>query len=93
MINNDNIIEGAEISKYADIADIKMIMFDYIYVKAVRNQINHASSTENLSEVHKEVMKENKYELPEFSSDAIKDQINRSIKRITEAAKKCKKIS
>ena len=33
------------------------MLYSYAYVKAVRNQSNHASAEENLSDEHKELLK------------------------------------
>lgn len=46
-------IDSSDFTAGIPVEDIKRIMLDYIYAKATRNQINHASEEENLTEDQK----------------------------------------
>ena len=58
---------------------IKKIMLDYIYVKAIRNQINHASSDENLKEHQKEDFTKQGYTVDNVTPDSIRKDLLKAI--------------
>lgn len=78
--------EGVTINKKTNINALRSILFDYIYVKSVRNQINHASDEENLNEQQKKKLEERGYNVGEFTTRVISDIIKNSVERIESAA-------
>ncbi len=78
--------EGVTINKKTDINVLRSILFDYIYVKSVRNQINHASDEENLNEQQKKKLEDRGYNVGEFTTRVISDIIKNSVERIESAA-------
>ncbi|MGN0691687.1 MAG: TM1812 family CRISPR-associated protein [Oscillospiraceae bacterium] len=62
-ITYQSIIPGAAINERADIRYIRRIMLDYIYVKSVRNRINHASSDENLNSEQRKIFEAKGYRM------------------------------
>lgn len=78
--------EGVTINKKTNINALRGILFDYIYVKSVRNQINHASDEENLNEQQKKKLEERGYNVGEFTTRVISDIIKNSVERIESAA-------
>ena len=78
--------EGVTINKQTNINALRGILFDYIYVKSVRNQINHASDEENLNEQQKKKLEERGYNVGEFTTRVISDIIKNSVERIESAA-------
>lgn len=62
----ENIMSGAILPEYCwNCSSIQLasIYYGYIYVKAFRNQINHASSDENLTEKQKEFLQDQGYSM------------------------------
>ncbi len=88
-LTRDNIVSGAEINGKLTAEEIRGILFDYIYVKALRNQINHASDEENLTEEQTNQLIEKGY-IMERSIKAVTDNISNSIIRIRKLANKTK---
>lgn len=78
--------EGVTINKKTNINSLRGILFDYIYVKSVRNQINHASDEENLNEQQKKKLEDRGYNVGEFTTRVISDIIKNSVERIESAA-------
>lgn len=78
--------EGLTINKKTNINALRGILFDYIYVKSVRNQINHASDEENLNEQQKKKLEDRGYNVGEFTTRVISDIIKNSVERIESAA-------
>lgn len=78
--------EGVTINKKTNINALRSILFDYIYVKSVRNQINHASDEENLNEQQKKKLEDRGYNVGEFTTRVISDIIKNSVERIESAA-------
>ena len=78
--------EGVTINEKTDINVLQSILFDYIYVKSVRNHINHASDEENLNEQQKKKLEERDYNVGEFTTRVISDIIKNSVERIESAA-------
>ena len=78
--------EGVTINKQTNINALRGILFDYIYVKSVRNQINHASDEENLNEQQKKKLEDRGYNVGEFTTRVISDIIKNSVERIESAA-------
>lgn len=78
--------EGVTINKKTNINALRSILFDYIYVKSVRNQINHASDEENLNDQQKKKLEERGYNVGEFTTRVISDIIKNSVERIESAA-------
>ena len=78
--------EGVTINKKTNIKALRGILFDYIYVKSVRNQINHASDEENLNEQQKKKLEDRGYNVGEFTTRVISDIIKNSVERIESAA-------
>ena len=57
------------------------ILFDAIYFKAIRNQINHASDTENLAESQKEILSKRGYDM-DFNTGAISKVLEDAVARL-----------
>lgn len=51
------------------------MLYSYAYVKAVRNQSNHASAEENLSDEHKELLKKYGFNFDDNSVEIIKKNL------------------
>lgn len=83
--------EGVKINAKADINTLRSILFDYIYVKSVRNHINHASDEDNLNDTQKRLLEERGYNVREFTTKAISSIIKTSVDRIEETAAAVKK--
>ncbi len=67
------------------IKQLQEVLYDYIYVKAIRNQINHASENENIRDSEKEFFIELGYEgIREFNLKNIKSDISRAVSRLEE---------
>lgn len=62
--------------------ELRKIMIDYLYVRGVRNMINHASDNRETTEQLKKLFKENSIGT-EFSKDAIIKEIEKSVKYIS----------
>lgn len=62
------------------------MLFDYIYVKSVRNHINHASDEDNLNEEQKVVLEKRGYNVREFNTGVICKTIRSSVEQIEKAA-------
>lgn len=88
-LTKDNIVSGAKINSRLTAEEIRGILFDYIYVKALRNQINHASDEENLTEEQTNQLIEKGY-IMERSIKAVTDNISNSIIRIRKLTNKTK---
>mgnify|MGYP004659213385 FL=1 len=78
--------EGVTINKKTDINILRSILFDYIYVKAVRNHINHASDEENLNERQKAIFESRGYNVREFTTKVISNIIQNSVNCIEKTA-------
>lgn len=78
--------EGVKINSRTNINELRCIMFDYIYVKSVRNHINHASEEENLNDQQKKIFVDRGYNVNEFTTKAISKIIQESVERIEKAA-------
>ena len=88
-LTKDNLICGAEINDKLTAEEIRRIMLDYIYVKALRNQINHANNEEKLTEAQTTLLIEKGY-IMERSIRAVTDNITGSIIRIRKLTNKTK---
>ncbi len=80
------ICEGVTINSETKRDELSNILFDYIYVKSVRNHINHASNEDNLNEEQKVVLEKIGYNVREFNTKVICSIIKASVKRIEKAA-------
>lgn len=80
------ICEGVTINSETKRDELSNILFDYIYVKSVRNHINHASDEDNLNEEQKVVLEKRGYNVREFNTKVICSIIKASVKRIEKAA-------
>lgn len=58
------------------------VMYGYLYVKSVRNTVNHASSEENLSEEQKKVLSELGYDFTTYNFATVKKNISKALKTI-----------
>ena len=65
-------------------------MYAYLYVKAVRNKINHASSEENLDDAQQGVLETFGYNFERYDLDTVKKNIQNALNAIKEAAKQVK---
>ena len=54
-------------------------MYGYSYIKALRNQINHASAEENLNEEQKNILAKYGYNFDDFSLKTVKANIENAI--------------
>lgn len=66
---------------------IAEIYYGYIYIKMLRNRVNHASSEENLTFEQKKILEEYKYNFEHFSSVQVKQNIKTALNTIHEAEK------
>lgn len=64
---------------------IAEIYYGYIYIKTLRNRVNHASSEENLTFEQKKILEEYEYDFEHFSSVHIKRNIKTALNAILEA--------
>lgn len=76
----------------APIEEIVKIYYGYIYVKALRNQTNHASSNENLSEKQKFILQDEGFNLSENTVSTVINNIRYSLDIIESADLKLKNI-
>lgn len=83
--------KGVSINTKTNINDLRSILFDYIYVKSIRNHINHASDEDNLTEKQKDQLERRGYNIREFTAKAISSTIWKSVERIEKAASAIKK--
>ena len=90
ITENDCVSQNITINPKTDINVLRSILFDYIYVKAIRNQINHASDEENLTENQKNEFESRQYNVRDFSAVAIGETLKASIERIEKAAENIK---
>ena len=90
ITENDCVSQNITINPKTDINVLRSILFDYIYVKAIRNQINHASDEENLTENQKNEFESRQYNVRDFSAEAIGETLKASIERIEKAAENIK---
>ena len=58
------------------------VMYGYLYVKSVRNTVNHASSEDNLSEEQKKVLSELGYDFTTYNFATVKKNINKALNTI-----------
>ncbi len=56
------------------------IMYAYIYVKATRNRMNHASDSDNLNPIQLKLFAETLNYNMDYTADAIKSNINITLK-------------
>ena len=76
-IENGIIPEGFSFS--IKIEKIVSILYGYSYIKALRNQINHASAEENLNEEQKNILAKYGYNFDDFSLKTVKANIENAI--------------
>lgn len=69
------------------------VLYAYVYVKAVRNQINHASSEENLTEADKQVLLSQGLDCNTHSLSTICENIKFLIENVKDSIKKEEIIS
>lgn len=55
------------------------VMYGYLYVKSVRNTVNHASSEENLNEEQKKVLTELGYDFTSYDFATVKKNISKAL--------------
>lgn len=77
---------GVTINPKTSLNELSSMLFDYIYVKSVRNHINHASDEDNLNEEQKAVLENRGYNVREFNTKVICSIIKASAERIQKAA-------
>lgn len=82
---------GVTINTDIDIDVLRSILFDYIYIKSVRNYINHASDKETLNEKQKRFLEDCGYNVRELSTRVISDVIKKSVDNIKKSAAMLKK--
>ena len=58
------------------------VMYGYLYVKSVRNTVNHASSEENLNEEQKNVLSELGYDFTSYDFATVKKNISKALNTI-----------
>ena len=78
-INNELLSQSGFECRHLD--ELKPIMLDYILAKALRNQINHASDEENLTEEQKQFFKDRNYKV-DLSVDNISEFLGESVKHV-----------
>lgn len=61
------------------------VMYGYLYVKSVRNTVNHASSEENLNEEQKKVLSELGYDFTSYDFATVKKNISKALDIIKNA--------
>lgn len=76
-IENGIIPEGFSFSIKKE--KIVTILYGYSYIKALRNQINHASAEENLNEEQKNILAKYGYNFDDFSLKTVKANIENAI--------------
>lgn len=76
-IENGIIPEGFSFSIKKE--KIVTILYGYSYIKALRNQINHASAEENLNEEQKNILAKYGYNFDDFSLKIVKANIENAI--------------
>lgn len=76
-IENGIIPEGFSFSIKKE--KIVSILYGYSYIKALRNQINHASAEENLNEEQKNILAKYGYNFDDFSLKTVKANIEHAI--------------
>lgn len=76
-IENGIIPEGFSFSIKKE--KIVSILYGYSYIKALRNQINHASAEENLNEEQKNILAKYGYNFDDFSLKTVKTNIENAI--------------
>jgi len=66
------------------ITDAQNILYDYVFVRAIRNQINHASENENITNSNAELYKSMDYKSISFglSIENIKTDVSRALERL-----------
>lgn len=62
------------------------VMYGYLYVKSVRNTVNHASSEENLNEEQKKVLSELGYDFISYDFATVKKNISKALNTIKSAS-------
>ena len=82
-IDSVNVPQG--FSYGIDKKDLQNIMFAYLYVRSIRNMINHAGEDSNLTARQREILKSFGYSVNkrDFNSDYIINQIKTAISRIS----------
>ncbi len=80
IMNGENINNRYKlnVSNYS----LAMMLYGYLYIKAVRNQTNHASSEENLSDGQTDVLSKYGYNFTPHNLDTIKHNVNIALKAI-----------
>lgn len=58
------------------------VMYGYLYVKSVRNTVNHASSGDNLNEEQKKVLSELGYDFTSYNFATVKKNISKALNTI-----------
>ncbi len=72
------------------VEEIRKILYDYVYVKAMRNMLNHASEKENITGNDAELYEKMGYgDVKKISLDELKSNIYRAIDRLTDAGERC----
>lgn len=59
------------------------VMYGYLYVKMVRNTVNHASSEENLSDEQKKILSEYGYNFSAYDFQIVKSNVQRALDAIS----------
>ncbi len=78
---NDDLPNGVSINSNIDVEDIRGLMLDYVYMKAIRNQINHAGDYSSLGDNQKNVLESYGFKMALTISD-IKYNISKSIEQL-----------
>lgn len=68
-------------------SDIANILYGYLYVKSIRNTVNHASSDENLNEKQKKILAQLGYDFDSYDVPTIKNNIFLALNAINTAKK------
>ena len=70
-----------------DLHQMVNIFYGYIYVKALRNQVNHASSNENLTEEQKKILEQHGF-VSTIDIKSIQENLGKLLKSIEQEVKK-----
>lgn len=70
-----------------DLHQMVNIFYGYIYVKALRNQVNHASSNENLTEEQKKILEQHGF-ISTIDIKSIQENLGKLLKSIEQEVKK-----
>lgn len=84
-------IEALQMDKIVEQGDFKFsrhivdVLYGYLYVKSVRNTVNHASSEEILNDRQKEILSQKGYDFNSYDFQVVKKNISKALNVIVEA--------